>query len=55
VGVSVSKLKVIDVQGSQAGIGVNIQVPDATAPWSCLSDKKGHVQGASFTGSEGKL
>jgi hypothetical protein len=55
VGVSASKLKVIDTQGSQAGIGVNIQVPDATAPWSCLSDKKGHVQGASFTGSEGKL
>jgi hypothetical protein len=55
VGVSVSKLKVIDTQGSQAGIGVNIQVPDATAPWSCLSDKKGHVQGASFTGSEGGM
>jgi hypothetical protein len=55
VGVSVSKLKVIDVQSAQAGIGVNIQVPDATAPWSCLSDKKGHVQGASFTGSEGAM
>lgn len=55
VGISASKLKVIDVQGSQAGIGVNIQVPDATAPWSCLSDKKGNVQGASFTGSEGAL
>ena len=55
VGVSASKLKVIDVQGAEAGIGVNIQVPDATAPWSCLSDKKGHVQGASFTGSEGNL
>lgn len=55
VGVSASKLKVIDVKGSEAGIGVNIQVPDATAPWSCLSDKKGHVQGASFTGSEGDM
>ena len=55
VGVSASKLKVIDTQGSQAGIGVNIQVPDATAPWTCLSDKKGHVQGASFTGSEGDM
>ena len=53
VGVSASKLKVIDTQGSQAGIGVNIQVPDATAPWSCLSDKKGNVQGTGFTGSEG--
>ncbi len=55
VGVSESKLKVIDVKGSEAGIGVTIQVPDATAPWSCLSDKKGHVQGASFTGSEGDM
>ena len=54
-GVSASKLKVIDVQSAEAGIGVNIQVPDATAPWSCLSDKKGHVQGASFTGSEGAM
>jgi hypothetical protein len=55
VGVSASKLKVIDTQGSQAGIGVNIQVPDATAPWSCLSDKKGNVQGTAFTGSEGAM
>ncbi|WP_262966554.1 hypothetical protein [Methylobacter psychrophilus] len=53
VGVSASKLKVLDVKSAEAGIGVNIQVPDAIAPWSCLSDKKGHVQGASFTGSEG--
>lgn len=55
VGVSASKLKVIDVKSAEAGIGVTIQVPDATAPWSCLSDKKGHVQGASFTGSEGAM
>jgi hypothetical protein len=55
VGVSASKLKVIDVKGSEAGIGVNIQVPDATAPWSCLSDKKGNVQDTSFTGSEGNM
>lgn len=55
VGVSANKLKVIQVLGAEAGIGVTIQVPDATAPWSCLSDKKGNVQGASFTGSEGAL
>jgi hypothetical protein len=55
VGVSATKLKVIEVLGAEAGIGVTIQVPDATAPWSCLSDKKGHVQGASFTGSEGAM
>ena len=55
VGVKVSQVSVIDTQGSQAGINVNIKVPDATAPWSCLSDKKGNVQGARFTGSEGAM
>lgn len=55
VGVDSSKLKIIDVMDSEAGIGVNIKVPDATAPWSCLSDKSGHVQGTTFTGSEGAL
>jgi len=54
-GVSASKLKVIDVMSAEAGIGVTIQVPDATAPWSCQSDKKGKVQGVAFTGSEGNL
>jgi hypothetical protein len=55
VGVDSSKLKIIDVMDSEAGIGVTITVPDATAPWSCLSDKSGHVQGTTFTGSEGAL
>ena len=55
VGVKVNQVSVIDTQGSQAGINVNIKVPDATAPWSCLSDKKGNVQGARFTGSEGAM
>jgi hypothetical protein len=55
VGVKVSQVSVIDTQGSQAGINVNIKVPDATAPWSCVSDKKGNVQGARFTGSEGAM
>lgn len=55
VGVDSSKLKIVDVMTAEAGIGVTIQVPDATAPWSCLSDKEGNVQGASFTGSEGAL
>jgi hypothetical protein len=54
-GVDSSKLKITDVMAAEAGIGVSISVPDATAPWSCLSDKNGKVQGASFTGSEGKL
>ena len=48
-------LSVIEVLPSEAGIGVNIQVPGAQAPWSCLADANGKVQGASYTGSEGKL
>lgn len=52
VGVNSSKLKVLDVKEAQSGI---VQVPDATAPWSCLSSKTGKVDGVSFTGSEGGL
>jgi len=55
VGANISKLKVVDVMSAEAGIGVMVKVPDATAPWACQSDKKGKVQGVSFTGSEGKL
>lgn len=54
-GVKVSQVSVIGTQGSQAGINVQIKVPNATAPWDCVSDKKGNVQGASFTGSEGGM
>lgn len=54
-GVAVSKLSVTDVMTAEAGVGVTIKVPDADAPWSCLSDARGKVQGASYTGSEGKL
>jgi hypothetical protein len=54
VGVNSSQLKVIEVKGAEAGIGVMVKVPDATAPWACQSDKKGKVQGrVMFTGSEG--
>ena len=55
VGVNSSKLKILDVKEAQSGISVMVQVPDATAPWSCLSSKKGKVDGVSFTGSEGGL
>ena len=55
VGVNSSKLKVLDVKEAQSGISVMVQVPDATAPWSCLSSKTGKVDGVSFTGSEGGL
>lgn len=50
--VPLSQLKVTEVLDSQAGVGVTIQVPGAKAPWSCLSDKKGHVQGAAYTGNQ---
>lgn len=49
--VAQSQLKVTDVMDSQAGVGVTIQVPGADAPWSCLSDKNGRVQGAAYTGN----
>ena len=55
VGVSPSRLSVLDVKGAQAGIGVTVKVPGATAPYSCLSDKQGNVQGVAFTGDEGRL
>lgn len=54
-GVAVSKLSVTDVMTAEAGIGVTISVPEADAPWSCLSSASGKVQGASYTGSEGNL
>ncbi|MEG0009101.1 MAG: hypothetical protein RR721_05525 [Aeromonas sp.] len=50
--VPLSQLKVTEVLDSEAGVGVTIQVPGAEAPWACLSDKKGHVQGAAYTGNE---
>ncbi|MCU9923194.1 MULTISPECIES: hypothetical protein [Aeromonas] len=49
--VAQQQLQVIDVMDSEAGVGVTIKVPGADAPWSCLSDKKGHVQGAAYTGN----
>jgi hypothetical protein len=53
--VDASKLKVVDVMEAQSGITVMINVPDATAPWKCLSGKNGKVDGVEFTGTEGKL
>lgn len=53
--VSADRLVVTEVLWAEAGVGVTITVPDAQAPWSCLSDEQGNVQGASYTGSEGKL
>jgi hypothetical protein len=53
--VPVGKLKIKEVLESEAGIGVFVNVPDATAPWKCLTGKNGRVDGVEFTGSEGKL
>ena len=55
VNVPVGKLKIKNVSEAQSGINVMVTVPDATAPWSCLSSKDGKVDGVTFTGSEGKL
>lgn len=54
-GVAQDKLVATEVLWAQAGVGVTVKVPDAEAPWSCLSDEQGKVQGAAYTGSEGKL
>jgi hypothetical protein len=48
------KLKIKDVSEAQSGITVMVVVPNATAPWSCLSSKEGKVDGVTFTGSEGE-
>lgn len=53
VGKPSKTLKVTEVLAGEAGIGVTIKVPGATAPWYCLSDAKGHVQSASFIGKDG--
>ncbi len=54
-GVAKEQLSVTEVLWAEAGVGVTIQVPGAQAPWSCLSDENGNVQGAAYTGSEGKM
>lgn len=54
VGVSTSTLLAVEVLPSEAGVGVTVRVPGADAPWSCLSDTNGNVQGVTYTGAEGK-
>lgn len=53
VNLACDELSVIEVLTAEAGISVMVQVPGATAPWSCMSDAKGHVQGVMFTGQDG--
>jgi hypothetical protein len=53
VGKPSSSLSVTETLAGEAGIGVTIKVPGATAPWFCLSDAKGHVDSVTFTGKDG--
>ena len=46
------QLTVTEVLWAEAGVGVTVQVPGSDAPWSCLSDEAGNVQGAASTGGE---
>ncbi|MCI0429037.1 MAG: hypothetical protein L0210_00635 [Rhodospirillales bacterium] len=55
VGVKKGSLSVISAEGAEAGISVKVKVPDADAPWACMTDQKGHPWNVSYTGSEGKL
>lgn len=55
VGIKSSQLKINDVFSSEAATVVMVQVPEATSPWKCFSDKKGKVSGVEFSGSEGAL
>lgn len=55
VGTDKSLLKLGQVFSSEAGIAIMVEVPEATAPWKCFSDKKGKVYGVEFTVSEGLL
>lgn len=45
------ELTVTEVLWAEAGVGVTIQVPGEDAPWSCLADEAGNVQGAASTGA----
>lgn len=54
-GVDRGKLKITDVSWAQAGVGITVKVPGAEAPWSCLANQKGRVQGVRYTGDEHAL
>ena len=54
-GVDRSRLRITDVSRAQAGVGITVKVPGAHAPWSCLADEKGRVQGVGYTGTERRM
>lgn len=55
VGLPASRLKVIQQTSDASGIRVDVKVPNATAPWGCLTDRQGKVEDVHFKGSEGAL
>lgn len=55
VGLPASRLKVIRQTSDASGISVDVKVPNATAPWGCLTDRQGKVEDVHFKGSEGAL
>jgi hypothetical protein len=55
VGLPSTRLKVIRQVSDASGINIDVSVPNATAPWGCLTDRKGTVEHVHFKGSEGAL
>jgi hypothetical protein len=55
VGLPSSRLKVIRQTSDASGSSVDVKVPNATAPWGCLTNLQGKVEDVSFKGSEGAL
>ncbi len=55
VGLPAGRLKVIHQTSDASGISVDVKVPNATAPWGCLTDRQGKVEDVHFKGSEGAL
>ena len=55
VGLPASRLTVIRQPSDASGISVDVKVPNAIAPWGCLTDRQGKVEDVHFKGSEGAL
>ena len=55
VGLASNRLKVIRQTSDASGISVDVQVPKATGPWGCQTDRQGKVKDVYFKGSEGAL
>jgi hypothetical protein len=55
VNLPASRLKVIRQTSDGSGISVDVKVPNATAPWGCLTNRQGKVEDVHFKGSEGAL